>query len=190
VLIQGLIHPVNIIFQPEGVPMFHRILVAMDGSEAGDRVFEEALTLAKANQARLMLMHVFLMPAANQIDLWNDSADDHRSETDSNRQEKAQFEKAKQQCLERLRVRHRNVTSAGMNADVGLLEGDPGKQICNAARKWGADLILMGHRGLSEQEEKVMASASNYVLHHAPCSMHIVQNGGLLPQTRGFVRAR
>jgi nucleotide-binding universal stress UspA family protein len=169
--------------------MFNRILVAMDGSEAGDRVFEEALTLAKANQARLMLMHVFLMPTVNRIDL-SDSSADRLSTTKSNSQEKEQLEKAKQQCLERLRVRHRNVTSAGMNADVGLLEGDPGKQICNAARKWGADLILMGHRGLSEQEEKVMASASNYVLHHAPCSMHIVQNGGLLPQTRGFVRAR
>jgi nucleotide-binding universal stress UspA family protein len=169
--------------------MFHRILVAMDGSEAGDRVFQEALTLAKANQARLMLMHVFLMPAANRIDL-SDSSTAHLPVTDLDSQEKEQLEKAKQQCLERLRLRHRNVTSAGMNADVGLLEGDPGRQICNAARKWGADLILMGHRGLSEQDEKVMTSASNYVLHHAPCSMHIVQNGGILPQTRGFVKTR
>ncbi len=169
--------------------MFHRILVAMDGSEAGDHVFEQALSLAKANQARLMLMHVFLMPTANQADLSNLSGH-NLSVSDSNGQEKEQLEKAKQQCLERLRLRHRNVTSAGMNADVGLLEGDPGRQICDAARKWGADLILMGHRGLSEQEEKMMASASNYVLHHAPCSMHIVQNDSILKQTRGSVKVR
>ncbi len=167
--------------------MFNRILVAMDGSETGDRVFAEAVSLAKVNQARLMLMHVFLLPDADRTDL-SEHFDLHRSETGV--EGKELLEKAKQQCLERLRGRHRDLTSAGINADVGLLEGDPGRQICDVARKWGADLILMGHRGLTEQDEKVMTSASNYVLHHAPCSMHIVQNDSLLRQTRGSARVR
>lgn len=161
--------------------MFKRILVAMDGSEAGDRVFAEAVALAQDNQARLMLMHVFLMPAADQADLSNQSSDS-LSPPDSNGSNTQ--EKAKQQSLESLRLRHKHLTAAGIEADVGLLEGDPGQQICDTARKWGADLILMGHRGLSEQEERVMKSASNYVLHHAPCSIHIVQNDGILKQTR------
>jgi nucleotide-binding universal stress UspA family protein len=169
--------------------MFNRILVAMDGSEIGDRVFEEAVSLAKVNQARLMLMHVFLLPAAEHTNLFEHSGL-NLFETEPDTQRKELLEKAKQQCLERLRGRHRDLTSAGIIADVGLLEGDPGRQICDVARKWGADLILMGHRGLTEQEEKVMVSASNYVLHHAPCSMHIVQNDSLLRQTRGSGRVR
>jgi nucleotide-binding universal stress UspA family protein len=166
--------------------MFKRILVAMDGSEAGDRVFEEAVSLAQDNQARLMLMHVCFMPTADQADLSHQSGDSLSplDLKDSNSQEKAQLEQTKQQSLESLRLRHQHLTAAGVEADVGLLEGDPGRQICNTARKWGADLILMGHRGLTEQEEKVMKSASNFVLHHAPCSIHIVQNDGLLKQTR------
>jgi nucleotide-binding universal stress UspA family protein len=155
--------------------MFNRILVAIDGSEAGDRVFEEALSLAKANQARLMLMHVFLIPAANRSSQSNNFSENCLI-NDLNIQEKEKWAKAKQHCLESLRIRHKDVISAGINADVSLLEGDPGRQICDAARKWGADLILMGQRGLSEQEEKLMASASNYLLHHAPCSMHLMRN--------------
>jgi nucleotide-binding universal stress UspA family protein len=153
--------------------MFNRILVAMDGSETGDRVFAEAVSLAKVSQARLMLMHVFLLSDAEHINL-SEHSSIYLSETEPDTQKKELLEKAKQQCLERLRMRHRDVTLSGINADVGLLEGDPGQQICEAARKWGADLILMGHRGLTGQDEKVMVSASNYVLHHAPCSMHIV----------------
>ncbi len=38
--------------------MFDKILVAIDRSPANKKVFHEALSLAKANQARLILLHV------------------------------------------------------------------------------------------------------------------------------------
>ncbi len=37
--------------------MFDKILVAIDRSPANKKVFREALSLAKANQARLILLH-------------------------------------------------------------------------------------------------------------------------------------
>ena len=53
--------------------------------------------------------------------------------------------------------------------------GDPGPVICSVAQTWGADLILMGRRGLSGLGELVLGSASNYVLHHAACSVLVMQ---------------
>lgn len=38
--------------------MFHKILVAIDASDRGQMVFNEALSLAKATAANLMLLHV------------------------------------------------------------------------------------------------------------------------------------
>lgn len=38
--------------------MFHKILVAMDTSAIGKRVFDEALALAKPTKSSLMLLHV------------------------------------------------------------------------------------------------------------------------------------
>jgi nucleotide-binding universal stress UspA family protein len=38
--------------------MFNKILVALDDSEASQLIFEQAVELAKANQAELMLLHV------------------------------------------------------------------------------------------------------------------------------------
>ncbi|MGQ9872468.1 universal stress protein [Leptodesmis sp.] len=39
----------------------------------------------------------------------------------------------------------------------------------------GADLILIGNRGHTGLKELFLGSASNYVLHHAPCSVLTVK---------------
>jgi nucleotide-binding universal stress UspA family protein len=53
--------------------------------------------------------------------------------------------------------------------------GDPGKLICETAANWKADTIIMGRRGRSGLQEILLGSVSNYVLHHAPCSVMIIQ---------------
>lgn len=44
--------------------MFHKILVAIDHSESSRIVFGQALTLAKVNQTKLLLLHA-IAPFAN-----------------------------------------------------------------------------------------------------------------------------
>ncbi|MEO0350033.1 MAG: universal stress protein, partial [Cyanobacteria bacterium P01_A01_bin.15] len=41
--------------------------------------------------------------------------------------------------------------------------------------QWNADLIMMGRRGRSGFSELLLGSVSNYVMHHAPCSVLTVQ---------------
>jgi nucleotide-binding universal stress UspA family protein len=56
------------------------------------------------------------------------------------------------------------------------LLGGPAKQaILDEAEKWGADLIVMGSRGLGAWSRLVLGSVSNAVAHHAKCSVEVVR---------------
>ncbi len=63
--------------------------------------------------------------------------------------------------------------------------GDPGRIICEIARDCDADLIVMGRGNHSGLNEFFLGSVSNYVLHHAPCSVLAVQ-GQLSQKTKNY----
>lgn len=150
--------------------MFQKILVAIDDSESSQDIFEQALTLAKAMQSELMLLHIIVpfdptylcepylgIPQPAMQIYW-----DRLQE-----QEKA--------GLERLRSLETEATSAGIPTEFTQNLGDPGKFICELAKNWNADLIVIGRRGLSGLGEFWLGSVSNYVLHHAHCHVLTIQ---------------
>jgi nucleotide-binding universal stress UspA family protein len=55
------------------------------------------------------------------------------------------------------------------------MDGDPGHSICESAHNWGADLIVLGRRGRTGFAEAFLGSVSNYVVHHASCSVFVIQ---------------
>lgn len=59
---------------------------------------------------------------------------------------------------------------------MSLFFGAPGYQICTLANEWQIDLIVMGRKGHSGLAELFIGSVSNYVLHHAHCSVLVVQD--------------
>jgi nucleotide-binding universal stress UspA family protein len=157
--------------------MFHKILAAMDMSKVSQRVFDEALNLAKANQADLMLVHVLSpdeegCPDVSSVYWHYYSISDNASL--NNFQEL--WEQFSQKGLERLRSRSETATAAGVHTESKQVAGSPGKAICETACTWDADLIVIGRRGLSGVSEAVMGSVSNYVIHHAHCSVLTVQS--------------
>ena len=157
--------------------MFHKILVAMDTSAIAKDVFDQALSLAKPIKARLMLLHVISpeedgslnMPILPSLEYYPVVSDKTR---EIYRQQWQAFEK---QGLELLRSHMDQATVAGVNTEFTQNTGSPGRTICDLARTWGADLIVMGRRGRSGLGELILGSVSNYVLHHAPCSVLAVQ---------------
>jgi nucleotide-binding universal stress UspA family protein len=64
--------------------------------------------------------------------------------------------------------------TSGINTEFTQNTGSPGRKICELATVWNADLIIIGRRGRSGLAEFFLGSVSNYVLHHAPCSVQIV----------------
>ncbi len=85
-----------------------------------------------------------------------------------------QWQKYEKEGLEFLRSRTDKATAAGIKTEFTQTAGHPGKAICNLARTWSADLIVVGRRGRNGLSEFFVGSVSNYVLHHAPCEVLVI----------------
>lgn len=157
--------------------MFKRILVALDGSKMGEAVFAQGVALAKAMDSRLMLLHVlspFDEDYPNPVFPGADST--YPSiHTEAVKQYMQQWEAYEREGLEMLRSRGAEATSVGVVTDFTQNTGDPSRVICDMARNWDADLIILGRRGRTGLSELILGSVSNYVVHHAPCSVLTVQ---------------
>jgi nucleotide-binding universal stress UspA family protein len=65
--------------------------------------------------------------------------------------------------------------SAGINVTTVIVRGDPKPVILDDAKKWGADLIVLGSHGRKGLERFLVGSVSGAVLHYAHCSVEIVR---------------
>jgi nucleotide-binding universal stress UspA family protein len=54
-------------------------------------------------------------------------------------------------------------------------EGDPADAILDVAEEREADLIVIGHKGMTGARRFLLGSVPNKVSHHAPCSVLIVR---------------
>lgn len=176
--------------------MFKKILVALDRSEIGQQVFEEALGLAKLTQASLMLLHVLspeeegspYVPMLSNLDYYPGLT------SQSFELYQNQWDTFKNQGIQMLQSFYAQANTAGVTTEFTQNIGNPGRIVCDLASNYDADLIVMGRRGRSGVMELFLGSVSNYVLHHAPCSVHIVhlsltpKTDELLKQTTSTLR--
>jgi nucleotide-binding universal stress UspA family protein len=158
---------------------WQNILVGLDDSLLSQQVFTRALELAKICQSRLMLVHclnneILASPSfsispdfgvyAETIDPISENL---RSGIDYQLQEAEVM--LKQYC--------KLAKSQNIEAEFECRFGDPGECTCHIAREWGANLIVIGRRGRKGLAEALLGSVSNHVLHNAPCSVLVIQEG-------------
>lgn len=62
-----------------------------------------------------------------------------------------------------------------MRLTTDVLKGSPGRAIIEDAEKFGADLIVVGSRGVGAWERILLGSVSQTVAQHAKCSVEIVR---------------
>lgn len=155
--------------------MLQKFLVAVDNSAMGQRVFEEAFTLARATGANMMILHVLDLEEQEspQIPMIYDT---YSMPLDEQTMElyRQQWQEFENQGLKMLQSLADTAASAGVTTEFTQKTGSPGRAICELADSWSADLIVMGRRGLSGVKEAFFGSVSSYVLHRASCSVHIV----------------
>ncbi|MEH2106540.1 universal stress protein [Nostoc sp.] len=137
---------------------FKKILVAVDDSPATATVFVKALELAQRDAAQLMIGHSIELAASSQLTV---NLIDLEIET--------------QQAQSLLQLYYQKAKILGIMTESSYQTGDPGTNICDLAQSWGADLIVLGRRGLKGFAELLAGSVSNHVVHHAPCSVLVVQ---------------
>ncbi len=157
--------------------VFKKIFVAIDRSVHSSLVCEQALEIAQLQHSQLMLFHALRWTTQEptgpfmgigtlaDIDLYNSSK--------RVRQELLQEEMEKVKSW--LSAYCQQATAKGIRAEFDCHVGDAGSWICDLASNWGADLIVLGRRGHKGLSEIVLGSVSNYVMHHAPCSVLVVQ---------------
>ncbi len=158
--------------------MFSTILAALDTDENCSSIFNQALDQARLAGAGLKLLGVVTfanddrMPLATYYPEFASypMAVSNKAWEDCQKRYDAYKERGKV-VLMRFAVQ---AAAVGVQAEVMQVEGIPEQAICDRAKFNFADLIVMGshqRRGLSEV---FMGSVSNYVMHHAPCSVLIV----------------
>jgi nucleotide-binding universal stress UspA family protein len=138
--------------------MYSKIVVGTDGSPTAAEAVRQAGQLARTLDAELVVVHGVKLQAA--------LAGMHAGVPPD-------IEGAREEGEEILR---------GATADVGsdvrvravMREGDPGDAIINQAQEEGADLIVVGNRGMRGPKRFVLGSVPNHISHHAPCNVLIV----------------
>ena len=67
--------------------------------------------------------------------------------------------------------------TGGENVSVKseVFNGNPKKVIVDEAKEFGADLIVVGSHGYGFLDRTLLGSVSDYIVHHAPCSVLIVR---------------
>lgn len=158
--------------------MFKKILVAMDSLEASNYIMTAALFMAQASNAELMLLHV-LSPYEEgypnmTLQLSNNyPVVTHQDSISSYLRQRESFES---KSLELLRSHLVQAIATGVKAEMTQNFGDPKWNICDLARTWGADLIIMGRRANYDIKDAIHGSVSNYVLHNSQCAVLTLQH--------------
>ncbi len=156
---------------------FKKILVAVDRSSASEEVFAKALELAHCSQATLVLLSA-ISPEYNVNYLNPPIYPGGEAISISEAAIKIYLERQEQERLHSLEFLNSLAFKAkevGVAAEINQQLGDPARSICEVADTLAVDLIVVGRRGYSGLSELWMSSVSNYVLHHAPCSVLVVQ---------------
>jgi len=137
-----------------GEDLRKRILVAVDDQAPSDWALQTATDLAQSLPGRLMLLHVVPTATSNPCD--SGSYDDTRVEFFRDR------------AADLLDQKRRAVPSE-ICCGTLVREGGPVFEIVRAARRWGADYIVMGTRGRGRIARFFLGSVADGVLRRSPC---------------------
>ncbi|MEL6455745.1 MAG: universal stress protein, partial [Cyanobacteria bacterium J06623_5] len=146
--------------------MLKKILVALDLFNSNEIVFQNALQLATATGANLMLLHSLAgdqdggpsMPVSGAWDYYAVAGEGAWARY------QADWQAYAEQGLNMLRRYTERATAAGLSAEFTQVERQPGRAICDLARNWNADVVVVGSHGRKGLSELIVGSVSNYVM--------------------------
>ena len=156
--------------------MLQKIVVALDLLDTNETVFSSAMDLAIAAGGHLMLLHALAgdrdggpaMPVTGAWDYYSAISDGAWTNY------QAEWKAYKQRGLDMLNAFARQAAAVGISAESSQIDKQPGPAICELADRWNADVIVVGSHGRKGLGELFLGSVSNYVVHHAPCSVFVV----------------
>jgi len=145
--------------------VFRSIVVGTDGSETAEQAVDAAIELAGLSGATLELVSAYepvsnqpLRQEAREVPAGMEWVVHHRAEVDAT-----------------LRDGLERAVAAGVTAREHAREGDAADAILDVAEELGADLIVVGNKGMTGAKRFMLGSVPNKVSHHAPCAVMIIR---------------
>jgi nucleotide-binding universal stress UspA family protein len=129
-----------------------KILLAVDGSEESARAATAAFEIAEMTKSKLFIVHIVPTPIVKQIALM----------TDGNMEEiLVKYATKGERLLEGVKA-----AAAEYSLDIELVldRGSPSERILALTKEHGADLIIMGSRGVTSSSRAGIGSSSERVL--------------------------
>jgi nucleotide-binding universal stress UspA family protein len=142
--------------------MYQRILLAYDGSEAGQNALLESRGLAGWGQASMHLIAVMPPPAAfigGEGGVYDLGLEE---------QERKEYQAVLDDGMKRL-------TDAGHAVTGEVVVGEAVVEIAECARRISADLIVVGHKHMGSWAARWWrGSVSKSLIEHSPCNVLVV----------------
>ena len=145
--------------------MFDRIVVGTDGSETASEAVRQAAELAKISKSELNLVSAYEPVSQSQLrEEARDVPGDASNVVNPREEVNVILEKAAG-----------TAKKAKVEVRQHPREGDPADAILDVAEERGADLIVVGNKGMTGAKRFLLGSVPNKVSHHAPCSVLIIR---------------
>ena len=142
--------------------MIQTVAVGTDGSETASKAVDFAFDVAEKFGAKVVICSSYKPVTEDRVrQAQKDAPEDIQwsinptQEVDSNLTAAADRAKGR-----------------GLQTVTEAREGDPADVLCDIAEAHGADLLVVGNRGM---QRRVLGSVPNSVSHKAPCSVVIVK---------------
>ncbi len=140
-------------------PTTRRVLLAVDQRSTATGSVDEAIRLASADHAELIVLSVL-----ERSNLHLPGGLTRRVD-----QERDRLEAGARTIVGRAR-------EAGVAATYLIWEGDPAETIVEASSAEGADVIVLGSRPRTDLRKLLLGSVSTHVTRAAPCTVIVVPN--------------
>jgi nucleotide-binding universal stress UspA family protein len=145
-------------------PLFHHILVPIDGSGASLQAVEMALRMVQlCPSCQITVLYVIDKLVLNELARF------------SRRGEKEVEVELEEQGRRYLDLARKDAASQGVTVDCQTGKGDPFEEIVAKANSLRTDLIVMGHTGRRGTTRVLIGSVTQRVLDYAPCPVLVTR---------------
>src|SRR3954453_3733708 len=147
--------------------MFTTIVVGTDGSETASVAVARAVELAKQNSATLHVVNAARLVSMSHVASAAAAGAPTFDVENVNRGIEAEGRTICDHAVD-------HAKQAGVKCETHVVSGDASDALITVAEEVGADLIVVGNRGMTGARRFVLGSVPNKVAHHAPCSILII----------------
>jgi nucleotide-binding universal stress UspA family protein len=146
--------------------MYGAIVVGTDGSDTAREAVRQAGELAKVLGSRILLVSAYEPVPESRL----------RQERTELPEDVSWLVNPREDVQGVLDEEAERVTAGGIDdVETFAREGDPADAILDVAEEKGADLIVVGNKGMTGARRFLLGSVPNKVSHHAPCNVMIVR---------------